>query len=120
MISANDVLQVISEINQYSLLLLELKDSGTFGILNSPKEKVNYFKLEKKLGHRERQDLVQRIYNGEMPPFLVTLPVDQFLEEIEGKKARHIWLETVGPERKELAFLSIPELTTFLRSSRNH
>ena len=120
MISANDVLQVISEINQYSLLLLELKGSATFGILHSPKEKVNYFKLEKKLGHRERQDLTQRTHKGEMPPLLVTLPVDQFLREIEGKKARHIWLETVGPELKELAFLSIPELTTFLRSSRNH
>jgi hypothetical protein len=45
------------------------------------------------------------------------LSVDEFLQEIEGKKAKHIWLETVVPERKELAFLTIAELKNFLRSS---
>ena len=120
MISANDVLQVISEIHQYSMLLLELKDASTFGILHSPKEKVNYFKFEGSLGRREREDLVQRICRGEMLASVLPLTVEQFLQEIEGKKARHIWLETVSTERKELAFLSISELKTFLRSSRNH
>jgi hypothetical protein len=55
-----------------------------------------------------------------MPAPVLPLTVEQFLQEIEGKKARHIWLETVSPERNELAFLSISELKTFLRSSRNH
>lgn len=120
MISANDILQVISEIHQYSMLLLELKDSATLGILHAPKEKVNYFKLKGTLGRRERQNLMQLIYSGETPSSLLPLPVDQFLSEIEGKKTRHIWLETVSPERKELAFVSIAELKTFLRSARNH
>lgn len=120
MISANDILQVISEIHQYSMLLLELKDSATFGILHSPKDKVNYFKVEGRLGRRERVDLVQKIYGGKVPESLLSLPVEEFLREIEGKKTRHIWLETVTPERKELAFLSISELKAFLRSWRSH
>jgi hypothetical protein len=120
MISADDALQVISEIHQYSILLLELKDSATFGILHSPKEKVNYFKLEGKLGRRERADLVQKIYRGEVPESLHSLPVEEFLRDIECKKTRHIWLETVEPERKELAFLSISELKAFLKSWTGH
>lgn len=120
MISVNDVLHVINEIHQYSLLLLELKDASTFGILHFPKEKLNYFRVERKLGRQERIDLIQRISGGEVPADVRHLTVDQFLQEIEGKKARHIWLETVEPERKELAFLSIAELKAFLRTSRNH
>jgi len=119
MISANDVLQIISEIHQFSMLLLELKDANTFGILHSPKDKVNYFRLEGKMGRHERVELVKKVYGGDIPSSLVPLAVEDFLREIEGKKARHIWLETVGPERKEMAFLSVSELKSFLRS-RNH
>jgi hypothetical protein len=117
MISASDILHVISEINQYSVLLLELKDADTFAILQTPHEKADYFKLRQSLGSRERRQLVQQISSAEIPESLVPLAVDQFLREIEGKKPRHIWLETVSPERKELAFLSISELKTFLRNS---
>ena len=117
MISASDVLHVISEINQYSMLLLELKDADTFGILQTTHEKASYFRLKHALGHRERQQLFQQVSNGDVPEYLVALPVDQFLREVEGKKARHIWLETVSPQKKELAFLSIAELKAFLRNS---
>jgi len=117
MISANDVLQVISEIHQYSMLLLEVKESGTFGILQTLKERASYFKLQGTIGHKERQELVRRFYAREAPTDLIQLSVDEFLREIEGKKAKHIWLETVSPERKELAFLTIAELKNFLRSS---
>jgi hypothetical protein len=120
MISVNDVLQVISEIHQFSMLLLELKDAATFGIWHYPKDKVNYFKIQGKLGRRERADLMQKIYSGKTPEPLIPLPVEEFLREIEGKKTRHIWLETAEPERKELAFLSISELQTFLKSWRSH
>ncbi len=116
MISANDVLQVISEIHQYSLLLLELKDTTILGILHSETDKVTYFKLTEKLGPLGRSKLVQQIYSGELPETLKPLPVEVFLREIEGKKARHIWLETGGRERKEHGFLSISELKAFFRS----
>jgi hypothetical protein len=119
MISVNDALQLISEIHQYSMLLLEFKDATTLGIWHYAKEGVSYFKLQGKLGRRERADLVQKIYGGKMAEPLIPLPVDEFLREIGSKKARHIWLETVEPERKELAFLSISELKAFLKSWRS-
>jgi hypothetical protein len=118
MISTSDILQVIGEIHQYSMLLFELKNSTTFGILNVPREKVNYFKIEGILGRRERLELVKQVYSGEMPRSVHPLSVEHFMQEIESKKTRHIWLEAVSPERRELAFLTISELKTFLRSSR--
>jgi len=119
MISANDVLQVIGEIHQFSILLLELKDSTTLGILHSPREKLNYFKLERRLGRHGRIHLVQKMYDNEVPESMLSLSVEEFLREIQGKKTRHIWLETVEPERKELAFLSIAELKTFLKNAKS-
>lgn len=116
MISANDVLQIIGEIHQYSMLLLELKDATTFGISHSSNDRLNYFRVEDRLGPAERGDLAQRIYAGEMPESLRPLSVEEFLREIEGKKPRHIWLETMGIERKELAFVSISELKAHFRT----
>ncbi len=98
------------------MLLLELKDAGTFLILQTPHEKADYFRLKDTLGNHERRHLVQKIANQQIPESLVPLPVDQFLREVEGRKTRHIWLETVRPERKEFAFLSIAELKMFLRT----
>jgi hypothetical protein len=102
------------------MLFLELKDSATFGICHYPKDKVSYFRVDKRLGRQERVAFVQEIYAGAIPSSLVSLSVDKFLQSIESKKARHIWLETLEPERKEHAFLSVSELKTFLKSWRNH
>jgi hypothetical protein len=120
MISASDIIQVISETHQYSLLILELKGGGTFGIWHYPRDKVNYFKFEGKLGRQERTELVLKAYDDKMPESLVSLSVDEFLQAIQGKKARHIWLESREPERKELAFLSVSELRTFLKLGRSY
>jgi hypothetical protein len=119
MISVNDALQVISEIHQYSMLLVELKDATTFGIWHYPKDRVSYFRSQGKLGRKEREELVQRIHARETPRQIEPLSVDEFLQGVEGKRASHIWLETFEPERREMAFLSISELKTFLKSSRN-
>ena len=98
---------------------MELKDSTTLGILHSPREKLNYFKLERRLGRHGRIHLVQKMYDNEVPESMLSLSVEEFLREIQGKKTRHIWLETVEPERKELAFLSIAELKTFLKNAKS-
>lgn len=116
MISASDVLQIISEIHQYSMLLVELKDAATLGILHSAGESMAYFKLDEKLDSAARGKLVERIYAGEIPETMKTLTVESFLQEIQGRKAKHIWLETGGEERKEHGFMSISELKTFFRS----
>jgi hypothetical protein len=119
MISANDALQLISEIHQYSVLLLELKDTTTLGIWHYPKDRASYFRLHGKLGRKERIELVQSIHARKLPDTIVPMSVDEFLRGVEGKRTRHIWLETLEPERRELAFLSIAELKTFLKSGRN-
>ncbi len=116
MISANDVFQIISEVHQYSMLLVELKEPTTFGILNSGNEKLQYFRFEGRLEPPERRELVEKIPAGEIPESLHLLQVEEFLRQIEGRKAKHIWLETGDVERKELAFLSISELKTYFRS----
>lgn len=116
MISTNDLLQVISEIHQYSILFIELRDATTFGILHSSNEKLSYFRFQRKMRPRERENLVQVLTSGNPPDFLQHLSVEDFLREVEGKKARHIWLETRGKDRRELAFVSIAELKGFFQS----
>lgn len=117
MISASDVLQAISEIHQYSMLLIELKDSTTVGILHSRADSMSYFKLEGGLKHSERVALVRGVEQGNPPHALKALTVEELIREVEGRKAKHIWLEAVGDERREHGFLSISELKLFLRNN---
>jgi len=116
MISASDVLQAISEIHQYSMLLIELKDSTTVGILHSGGDSMSYFKLERGLKHSERVALVRGVGEDNLPA-LKALSVEELIREVEGRKARHIWLEAVGREKREHGFLSISELKLFLRNN---
>lgn len=120
MMSANDILQIVSEIHQYSVLLLELKDATTFGISRSSDDKLSFFMVHGTLGQAERRKLFEKIETGELSYSFRMLTVEQFLREIEGKRANHIWLETAGLERKELAFLSVSELKAFLSMSHKH
>jgi len=122
MISASDVLQILSEIHQYSVILIELKDATTIGISHLPEGKLNYFFVQKAIGTEERIQLVNDAYAGKTPNSALALTMEQFLAAIEGKKPRHIWLEAGGTERKELAFMSIAELKAHFRlhSKRLH
>ncbi len=115
MISASDVLQVISEIHQYSMLLVELRDATIFGVAHASNGKLNYFKIEGSLKADERRQLVDKVYAGQWPTTAKHLAVEDFLLEVEGKKAKHIWLETGESGRKELGFVSISELKSYFR-----
>ncbi|MGA2971620.1 MAG: hypothetical protein ABSE39_03225 [Candidatus Bathyarchaeia archaeon] len=115
MISANDAIQIISEIHQYSMLLVEFRDATTLGIVHSAGDKMTYFKFQGALGQGERDKLVETIYSGEIREPVKPLALEEFLREIEGRKAKHIWLETGGAERKEHGFMSISELKAFFR-----
>jgi len=64
----------------------------------------------------ERGRLVQKIYSGQIPGSVRLLHVEELLAEIEGKKARHIWLEPIGTSSRELGFLSISELKAYFQS----
>ncbi len=77
---------------------------------------MNCFIYEGALDANGRAKLVKEVSNGHIPELLRQLPVEQFLSTIEGKRTRHIWLETGGLGHKELAFVSIAELKTHLRT----
>jgi len=117
MISASDVIQAISEIHQYSMLLIELKDSTTIGILHSRSDSMSYFKVEGGLKHSDRVALVHRVEEGNPPHALKALSVEELIRAVEGRRAKHIWLESVGDDRREHGFLSISELKLFLRNN---
>ena len=115
MISPSDLLHIISEIHQYSMLLVEFRDATTLGILHSDGDRMTYFRFQGKLDRGERNKLVEMIYSGAIPESVKSLALEEFLREIEGKKAKHIWLETGGAERREQGFMSISELIAFFR-----
>ena len=120
MISSSDVLQIISEIHQYSVLLIELRGKGTVGITRSTNETMTCFRVEGNPKRTEREALVEKISNGDVPHAVKTLTVEEFLQEVEGQKAKHIWLESTSKERREHAFLSISELKMFFRAHPHH
>jgi hypothetical protein len=115
MISASDVLQILSEVHQYSMILLELMDATTVGISHSADGKLNCFLFEGTLGLNDRKKLVREVSHEHTTELLKHLPVERLLSLIEGKRTKHIWLETRDPERKEMAFVSITELKAYLR-----
>lgn len=122
MISASDVLQILSEIHQFSVILIELKEATTIGISHLPESKLNCFSVDKALRTAERTRFVNEVYAGKTPNSATSLTMEEFLKAIEGKKPRHIWLETGGRERRELGFMSITELKAHFRihSRRQH
>ena len=115
MISASDVLQILSEIHQFSMILIELREPTTLGLSHLSEGRLNCFSIDRPLGTGERIQLVNDIYGGKIPASLVPLTMEQFLKLIEGKKPKHIWLEARGTERKELGFMSIAELKAHFR-----
>ena len=122
MISASDVLQILSEIHQYSMVLIQLKDATTVGISHFPEGKLNYFSVDGTIGTSERTQLAKDVYSGKTPNSVNALTMEQFLLAIEGEKPRHIWLETGETERRELGFMSIAELKAHFRvhAKRQH
>ena len=120
MISVSDVLQIISEIHQYSMLLIELKENGTVGITRSTGDAMMCFKIASNPKRPDREALATKICAGEVPSTVKAMTVEEFLGEVEGKKARHIWLESTGKESREHGFLSISELKTFFRTHPHH
>ena len=117
MISANDVLQAISEIHQYSMLLIELKNGTTVVIQQSAEGATDYYKLEGSLNASERARLARGTRDSKRHTTLQALTIGELIDELEGQRASHIWLETIGRERREHGFLSIAELKAFLRTN---
>jgi len=117
MISANDVMQAISEIHQYSILLIELKNSTTVLIRHASNGTMSYFKMVGSLTPSERHALARTVTNEDQPSSLRHLTIEELIGEVDGQTAKHIWLEAKGGARKEHGFLSIAELKAFLRTN---
>jgi hypothetical protein len=98
------------------MILLELMDKKTVGISHPADGKLSCFIFEGTLKLNDRKKLVREITRENPPNLLKHLPVEQLLSLIEGRKTRHIWLETKDPDRKEMAFVSIAELKAYLRT----
>jgi hypothetical protein len=120
MISANDVLQAISEIHQYSMLLIELKNSTTVVIRHSLDGTMGYFKMAGNLKPSERHALAKKTPKETQLPNLKHITIEELINEVDGQTANHIWLEAMGADRREHAFLSIAELKAFLRTNPHH
>jgi len=115
MMSASDVLHILSEIHQYSVILIELKDATTVGISHPAEGGLNYFSINRALSTGERIRLVNEVCIGKTPNSVDALTMEQFLAAIEGRKPRHIWLEAGETDQKELGFMSIAELKAHFR-----
>ena len=115
MISIGDILHIISEIHQYSIILLEMRNGIIYLISRGENDKPRYSRFEGDLQPREKHKLLREARMGELTAFQ-QLSVEDFLRQIEGGKTRHIWLETSGAEPKEHVFLTIAELKAFFKS----
>ena len=117
MITANDMLQAISEIHQYSMLLIELKNSTTVVIRHAVDGTMSYFKVEGSLKPGERHALARRTPKENQLANLRHLTIEELIGEVDGQTANHIWLEAMGADRREHVFLSFAELKSFLRTN---
>ncbi|HYB83718.1 MAG TPA: hypothetical protein VED86_00185 [archaeon] len=117
MISANDVLHAISEIHQYSMLLIEMKNATTVVIRHSLDGTMSYFKVEGSLKPNERHALAREMPKEKQFANLRHLTIEELMGVVDGQIANHIWLEAMGEDRKEHGFLSIAELKAFLRTN---
>jgi len=97
-----------------------LKEAVTFGISHSTDGKLSYFRIEKTLTAAERIGLVGALSSGRAPDGLYMLGVEEFIQQIEGRRAKHIWLEMKGERRGERAFASLSELKNFLQTDLRH
>ena len=116
MISEAEILHIVSEIHQYDVVLVELKDGAVFGIAKNEEDGPAYFRTRgPALTREDRRTLLvaARESRGEGHVDLVTL--DTLLNGLRGMKTRHVWLERRIEPRREMAFLNLKEVEMFLR-----
>jgi hypothetical protein len=117
MIAENDLIDVINEIHQYSMILFETPNKSLYGIFRNSTNKATYLHIPAGEAVKlSRPDLVKRIVSSTLPKGARQIGLDEFLSGLSEKKTRHIWLEQMGGSRGEMGFISIRELKAFLRA----
>jgi len=116
MISETEILHIINEIHQYDAILVELKDGTIFGIVKGSESTPEYFRTRAAVKTSRDRRALLKVADARRPNVHVdSITLETLLNGLRGMKARHVWLETRALPSREMAFLNLKELGTFLR-----
>jgi len=119
MISEAEILHIISEIHQYDLVLLELRDGTAFGILKGTHGRPRYLRTSVAARTpKERRAILLGAASPNSEGHVDEITLDVLLNGLKGMRPRRIWLERRNDPSHEMAFLSLKELDTFLREAQ--
>jgi hypothetical protein len=119
MISEAEILHIISEVHQYDIVLVELRDGTAFGILKGTHGKPRYFQI-KTTAHtpQERRAMIDLLVSSGSEHFVDDITLETLLNGLRGMKPRRVWLERRDDPAHEMAFLSLRELEAYLRKQQ--
>jgi hypothetical protein len=116
MISEAEILLIVSEIHQYDVVLMELRDGTVFGIAKARDSAPTYFRTAKAARTAdERRTLLESVTEPQTKGHVDTVTLETMLNGLKGMRTRHVWLEKRTEPRCEMAFLNLKELGAFLR-----
>jgi hypothetical protein len=116
MISEAEILHIVSEIHQYDVVLIELRDGTVFGIAKGNESMPVYFRtMRAARTPDERRGLLEAVIGPKDEGHVDAVALETMLNGLRGMKTRHVWLERRTEPRQEMAFVSLKELGLFLR-----
>lgn len=116
MISEGEILHIISEVHQYDTVLVELRDGSAFGILKTTNGKPRYFQTRMRTHTRnERRSIVDALVSSDSEHLVHDVTLETLLSGLRGMKARRVWLERKNEPPREMVFLTLKEIQTYLR-----
>ncbi len=116
MISEAEILHIVSEIHQYDVVLVELKDGTIFGIAKDAESEPAYFRTRGPARTTEdRRMMLEAAKASRTEGHVDSVTLDTLLNGLRGMRTRHVWLEKRTEPRREMVFLSLRELQEFLR-----
>ena len=119
MISEAEILHIISEIHQYDVILVELRDGSIFGIGKGAQSAPEYFRTRAAARTAKDRRALSEVLAAPRPEAHVDqITLETLLNGLRGMKTRHVWLERRTEPRHEMAFLNLKELASFLRKQQ--
>jgi hypothetical protein len=116
MISEAEILHIISEIHQYDVILVELRDGTVFGIVKGIQSAPEYFQARAAARTTEdRKALLEALRESRPETHVDQITLETLLNGLRGMKTRHVWLERATKPRHEMVFLTLRELASFLQ-----
>jgi len=116
MISEAEILHIITEIHQYDVILVELKDGTIFGIQKAAESEPVYFRTRTAARtSKARRALLDAVSVYQTQAHIDCITLETLLDGLRGMRTRHVWLEKRSEPSREMAFLSLKELGSYLR-----